>query len=269
MRVPILIATRGRRGAQPIRENEKIWSDPSKGNNRKSTDNTETSIIYDAQGGEYDFTSEGYADNLFWFSGNGPNAPNGNAYWERLETASVPFGIDLTGVSMSGAEAEIWSVLQVENDPETAPLDLSGAPWQFGSGSSITIYPTSDLGAGARNVWADFGSTARHEIVDATLVTAGFDAPSLDAWHIIREQVSGSVGAGNLTYKMWLDGTLVTTVSSLTSGWKATPRFWGAEAGATTRGWAGRLAYFQVLQTNLNTGQANQQLNYLQNRFGL
>jgi hypothetical protein len=270
MRTPFYAASRKRGDSEPVVEGQQGRADPGHPMNDKGPDNTETSVIYDsANDAEIDFTFEGYTDNLFWFSGAGPDAPNGQPYWERLGTASSPFKIDLTPVDTTGwIEAELWAVIQAENDPETAPLNLSGAPFHFGSGTDVPIYPTADLGSLTRNVLADFGATARTTVSDAELVTAGFDAPSLDVWHVMREKVSGTAGAGNLTYELWLDGTLVKSVSGLTSGWNNPPLFWGVE-GSVNRGWAGRVAYFQVYDRNLNQGEVNKQLRYLQGRFGL
>jgi hypothetical protein len=238
------------------------------GSNHKGSSRTAIvpRTIYDSGPNGYDITWP--SNDLFWEEEADPLSPNSQAHWERTSVDATPFLPVFPTNMMSGVvEAELWGVLETFNDPQAFASVYNGAPWQLGGASTICIYPTGDLGGGQRTVWANFGSTVRYDLTDSELVAAGFDAPSLNSWHIIREQASGTTGAGNLTAKTWLDGNLVKTVSGLTSGWATTPSFWSVTSLGRT--WVGRIAYLEVRTGNHSVDGAAEKLAALQTRFGL
>jgi hypothetical protein len=233
------------------------------------SDNTEITTIDDesVNANDLDWTAGGYLDNLWYRTGAlGPDAPNSNPYWERFDTHNPSFHPRFPSGMMTGVtDSEVWMVIAADEDPQLVAAN-SGGPIHLAATTDIPIYPTTDLGAATRDIWITFGHagpTGRMNVSDAELVFQGYDAPSLDAWHIARFKWVEATKQ----LRFYLDGTLIDAVT-LAAGvaWQTQGYFWGT---SLPRTWAGRMAYLQIFNANLTPTEDTNMLTFLQNRFGL
>jgi hypothetical protein len=222
-------------------------------------DASDSSTLYDAVTGGSLVAADGLVARWEDKSGNGRHATQATSGLRPQRKTSVINSKDILRFNRNGmvfASAPISSgsgtaiyVTKAVNDPPALGDDAGAPLGDFGSDGQANHFPWVD-----GNVYDDFGSTARKNLGNPTL--------SLASWRVCSQ-----LSATN-NYTAWLNGSLIFTTATNTTGWSSSPKI-GYVIGGATYYFLGDIVETLLYPTALSTIDRQAVESYLASKYAI